>query len=415
MTLPLLRPFPALRPAAGRAPEVAAPPYDVVNSDEARQMAADRPLSFLHVSKPEIDLAPETDVYSPAVYEKASENFRKLISDGVLVQDPKPMFYVYRAAIGDYVQTGLVGAASIDAYETGRIKRHELTRPAKEDDRVRQIEAVAAHTGPIMTAHRPDSEIRDILARTSQNQPTCTAVVDGAEHTIWAIDDDDTLNALTAAFERLDAIYIADGHHRSNAAVRVAKARREAGAAPRGDEWSESFLTVVFPSDDMRILDYNRIVSDLNGLSETEFLARLENDFSVRPVAGAGEAKPAKRGEFGLYVGGRWYGLELKQTPPGLDAVAGLDISLLTRFILEPVLAIGDPRLDPRIDFVGGVRGLGELEKRVDSGEMAAAFAVFATSLDDLMAVSDADQVMPPKSTWFEPKLADGLLSLMLD
>ena len=415
MTLPILRPFPALRPAAGRAQDVAAPPYDVMNSEEARRMAAGRPLSFLHVSKPEIDLPPETDVYSPAVYEKASENFGKMIADGVLVRDPAPMYYVYRAAIGDYVQTGLVGAASIDAYDTGRIKKHELTRPAKEDDRVRQIEAVAAHTGPIMTAHRPDSEIRDILAEATKGEPVSRAEVDGAEHTIWAIDESGTLDALTSAFERLGAIYVADGHHRSNAAVRVAKARRQAGAAPRGDEWSESFLTVVFPADEMRILDYNRIVSDLNGLSEAEFLDRIKADFTVQPVTGAAEAKPARRGDFGLYVGGKWYCLTPLAKEDGLDAVAGLDISLLTRSVLEPVLGIGDPRLDPRIDFVGGVRGLAELERRVDSGEVAAAFAVYATSMGDLMAVSDAGQVMPPKSTWFEPKLADGLLSLMLD
>lgn len=413
VTLPLLRPFPALRPAPGRADEVAAPPYDVLDSDEARAMAAGRPWSFLHVSKPEIDLDPGIDPYAPEVYAKAAANFARMIDSGVLVRDVAPGFYVYRLAMGDHVQTGVVGAASIAAYEGGRIRRHELTRPSKEDDRVRQIEAVGAHTGPVMVAHRPDAVIKALLAGQAGGEPACSVDLGGVKHTLWAVSDAEVVVALREAFEVVDALYIADGHHRSNAAVRVAKARRPVGGAA-ADAWHESFLTVVFPADEMRILDYNRVVRDLGGLDVPAFLRRVEERFAMEAVDG--EARPRCRREFGMYVAGRWYRLTVRDTPPaGGDAVAGLDISLLTERLLVPVLGISDPRVDPRIDFVGGIRGLGELARRVDGGEMAVAFAVYPTSMEDLMAVSDAGQIMPPKSTWFEPKLADGLVSLMLD
>nr|WP_316979019.1 DUF1015 family protein [Shumkonia mesophila] len=413
MNLSLLRPFPALRPAPGRAAEVAAPPYDVLDSNEARAMAAGRPWSFLHVSKPEIDLDPGIDVYSAPVYAKAAANFARMIKDGVLVRDQAPCFYVYRLTMGDYVQTGVVGGASIAAYESGRIRRHELTRPSKEDDRVHQVEAVGAHTGPVMIAHRPDAAIKAILADQAKGAPACSVDLAGVTHTLWVVSDVQAVAALRKAFDGLDALYIADGHHRSNAAVRVAKARRTAGGtAP--DAWHESFLTVVFAADEMRILDYNRVVRDLNGLDAATLLRRVEEHFTVEPSQG--EAKPRRRREFGMYVGGLWYRLTVRDEPKaGGDAVASLDISLLTERLLSPVLGIGDPRVDPRIDFVGGIRGLGELARRVDGGEMAVAFAVHPTSMEDLMAVSDAGQIMPPKSTWFEPKLADGLVSLMLD
>ena len=413
VTLSLLRPFPALRPAPGRAAEVAAPPYDVLDSNEARAMAAGRPWSFLHVSKPEIDLDPGIDVYSAPVYAKAAANFARMIKDGVLVRDQAPCFYVYRLTMGDYVQTGVVGGASIAAYESGRIRRHELTRPSKEDDRVRQVEAVSAHTGPVMIAHRPDAAIKTILADQTKGAPACSVDLAGVTHTLWVVSEVQAVAALRKAFDGLDALYIADGHHRSNAAVRVAKARRTAGGTVP-DAWHESFLTVVFAADEMRILDYNRVVRDLNGLDAATLLRRVEEHFTVEPSQG--EVKPRRQREFGMYVGGRWYRLTVRDEPKaGGDAVAGLDISLLTERLLSPVLGIGDPRVDPRIDFVGGIRGLGELARRVDGGEMAVAFAVHPTSMEDLMAVSDAGQIMPPKSTWFEPKLADGLVSLMLD
>jgi len=413
VTLPLLRPFPALRPAPGRAAEVAAPPYDVLDSDEARAMAADRPWSFLHVSKPEIDLDPGIDVHAPEVYARAAANFARMIEGGVLVRDAAPAFYVYRLTMGDHVQTGLVGAASIAAYEGDRIRRHELTRPSKEDDRVRQIEAVGAHTGPVMVAHRPDAVIKALLAGQAAGKPACAVDLGGVRHALWTVTDASVMAALGKAFEAVDALYIADGHHRSNAAARVARGRRATGGAA-ADAWHESFLTVVFPADEMRILDYNRVVRDLGGLDAPAFLRRVEERFAVEAVDG--EARPRRRREFGLYVAGRWYRLTVRDAPPaGDDAAAGLDISLLTKRLLAPVLGIGDPRTDSRIDFVGGIRGLGELQRRVDGGDMAAAFAVHPTSMDDLMAVGDAGQIMPPKSTWFEPKLADGLVSLMLD
>ncbi len=415
MTLPLFRPFPALRPAAGRAGEVVAPPYDVLDTEEARRMAEGRPWSFLHISKPEIDLPSGTDPYAPEVYARGAGNIRRMVDEDVLVRDEAPGFYVYRLTMGEHVQTGVVGGASVAAYDGGRIRRHELTRPSKEDDRVRQIEAVGGHTGPVMIANRPSERIREILAtETARRDPDCDVTLNGVGHAVWAVSDAKALSALTEAFEAEEALYIADGHHRSNAAIRVAKARRAANSGATGTEWYESFLAVVFPADEMRILDYNRVVSDLNGLEPAQFLTRIEETFSVEAVDG--EAKPGRAREFGLYVDGRWYRLTPRSIPStGDDVAAGLDVGLLSKLLLEPVLGIGDPRLDPRVDFVGGIRGLGELKKRVDSGDKAAAFAVYPTSMEDLMAVSDAGQIMPPKSTWFEPKLADGLASLMLD
>lgn len=415
MVLPLLRPFPALRPTADNVAEVAAPPYDVLDSAEARAKAEGKPFSFLHVSKPEIDLAPDTDPYAPEVYAKAAENFTALIDSGVMRQDAQACFYIYRLIMGEHVQTGIVGAASVDAYDVGRIRRHELTRPSKEDDRVRQIQAVNGHTGPVMVASRPNAAIKSIIQAQTTAAPDLDVSMDGVQHSIWVVSDEGAIVGLQDAFESEDALYMADGHHRSNSAVRVAKARREAASDGRGDEWYESFLTVVFPSDEMRILDYNRIVADLNGLSAGDLLSRIEKNFTVEKVAG--EARPEKPREFGMYLDGEWYRLGVRNVPAPIegDAVAGLDISLLTQFILDPVLAIGDPRLDPRIDFVGGIRGLGELARRVDNGDAAVAFAVYPTSMQDLIDVSDARQVMPPKSTWFEPKLADGLVALMLD
>jgi len=415
LVLPLLRPFPALRPLADTVAEIAAPPYDVLNTEEARVKAEGKPLSFLHVSKPEIDLAPDTDPYAPEVYAKAAENFSRMIDTGVMRRDGQPCFYIYRLVMGEQVQTGIVGAASVEAYDTGRIRRHELTRPSKEDDRVHQIQAVNGHTGPVMVAHRPNTAIKSIIEAQTTGAPDLDVSMDGVQHSIWVVSEAGAIKGLQDAFEAEEALYIADGHHRSNSAVRVAKARREAASDAQGDEWYESFLTVVFSSDEMRILDYNRVVADLNGLAPAELLSRIEKDFRVEKVSG--EARPGKPREFGMYLGGEWYRLGVRDVPapvPG-DAVVGLDISLLTRLLLEPVLAIGDPRLDPRIDFIGGIRGLGELARRVDSGDAAVAFAIYPTSMEDLIDVSDARQVMPPKSTWFEPKLADGLVALMLD
>lgn len=410
---PLLRPFRALRPAEGREGEIVAPPYDVMNVSEARDMAAGKPWSFLHVSRAEIDLSEDTDPYSGVVYAKAGENLQKMIDAGLLVREATPQFYVYRATMGEHVQTGIVGGASVRAYEDGRIKKHELTRPTKEDDRVNQIEAVNAQTGPVFLTYRAHAGLADIYAEVTAGPPLLEAGHgDGVLHQVWGVGDAETIQRILTIFADMDALYVADGHHRSAAALRVAAKRR--GDTTDPDASHESFLSVSFPDNEVMILDYNRVVKDLAGMDVAGFLAKLEDAFEVTPADGpVGPEHPAS---FGLYVARRWYVLVLK-TPPGADAdpVARLDVSLLTDHILEPILGIGDLRTDVRIDFVGGARGLNGLAKRVDSGEWACAFSMYPTGLGDLMAVADADQIMPPKSTWFEPKLADGLVSLVLD
>ncbi|MFZ5511802.1 MAG: DUF1015 domain-containing protein [Pseudomonadota bacterium] len=409
--MPLIRPFAALRPALGYAAQVAAPPYDVLSSEEARQRAAGRPWSFLHISKAEIDLPPGTDPYSPAVYAKAAENLAAMMKAGVLQRDAAPCYYAYRLTMGSHSKTGLVATASVAAYDENRIRRHEFTRPDKEDDRVRQIEALNAQTGPVLLAYPPAPHIDAVIAAATAGMPDMDVVADdGVRHQIWTIHGADAITILGEDFDALPALYIADGHHRSAAASRVAAARR--GRA--GTDAHEYFLAVIFPHHQMRIMDYNRVVKDLHGLSEEQLLARIGERFEVR--AEAGRFKPSRPGEYGMYLGGRWYRLAIRSRfVPADDPVARLDVSLLQDHLLAPVLAIGDPRRDKRIDFVGGIRGLEELERRVDSGEMAVAFALFPTRMEDLMAVADAGKVMPPKSTWFEPKLADGLLSHVLD
>lgn len=410
----LIQPFAGLRPAAGRAAEVVAPPYDVLSSDEARVRANGKPWSFLHISKPEIDLPAGTDIYSAPVYAKAAENLRLMTDAGVLVQDDAPCYYAYRIVMGTHVQTGLVAAASVADYDKNRIRRHELTRPDKEDDRVRQIEALGAQTGPVLLAYPKAPEVDAILAAATQAEPIADAVADdGVRHTVWAIRDAATLARLTAAFDAVHALYIADGHHRSAAASRVCAARKAANPAHTGDEHYNYFLSVIFPDHELKILDYNRVVTDLNGLDAAQFIERIGAAFSVEKVAG--QLKPGCHGEVGMYLGGQWYRLCIKPELVPQDPVARLDVSLLSDHLLTPLLGIADLRRDKRIDFVGGIRGLPELEKRVNSGEMAVAFAMFPTTLADLMSVADADQIMPPKSTWFEPKLADGLLSHVID
>jgi uncharacterized protein (DUF1015 family) len=411
----LIRPFSGLRPVPERAADVAAPPYDVLSVEEARQRAAGRPFDFLHVSRPEIDLPDGVDVHSSPVYAKAAENLRRMLDQGVLRRDPTRCYYVYRLIMGDHVQTGLVVSASVAAYDANRIRRHELTRPDKEDDRVRHIEALNAQTGPVLLAYPAAPLVDEVLMRASSPMPDADlTAADGVRHTVWTVRDTPTIEQLTAAFDAMPALYIADGHHRSAAASRVAAARRVAGRARTDDEPYEYFLGVAFPHHQMRILDYNRVVTDLAGMSAPEFLARVGRSYSLQ--ATPQPVKPSRHGEVGLYLSGQWYCLQIK---PGLgevgDPVRRLDVSLLSEHLLAPVLGIHDLRRDKRIDFVGGIRGLAALEQRVDSGEMAAAFALFPTTLEDLMAVADTGRIMPPKSTWFEPKLADGLVSQVLD
>jgi uncharacterized protein (DUF1015 family) len=411
----LIRPFAGLRPAPGRAAEVIAPPYDVLSSEEARARAAGKPWSFLHISKPEIDLPAGTSPYAPEVYAKAAENLSVMMRKGVLVRDPAPCYYVYRLVMGSHTQTGLVAAASIAEYETNRIRKHEHTQIDKETDRVRQIDALNAHTGPVMAGYPSAPEVDEILARCSTSAPDADATADnGVRHSLWVVRDAGTQRLLTRAFDAMPALYIADGHHRSAAAARVAAARRAANPRHTGEESYNSFLTVNFPHHEMQILDYNRVVSGLNGMDAATFLKRVRENFSVQDSPKA--VKPAKPGEFGLYLAGKWHRLTIRrELVPAKDPVARHDVTLLSDHLLGPILGITDLRRDKRIDYVGGARGLAELEKRVNSGEMTAAIALYPTSMGDLMAVAEAGKVMPTKSTWFEPKLADGLVSLVID
>jgi uncharacterized protein (DUF1015 family) len=411
----LIRPFPGLRPVAAQAAAVVAPPYDVLSTDEARERAAGKPWSFLHVSKPEIDLAQDTDPYSPAVYAKGAENLARMSREGILQRDDQPLYYVYRLIMGEHTQTGLVAVASVAAYDANRIRKHEFTRPDKEDDRVRNIDALNAQTGPVFLAYRADPNVDNLLGMISGDTPEVDVTADdGVRHSLWVVRDGGQLAFLTKAFDAMDHLYIADGHHRSAAASRVAAQRRAANPRHTGEEAYNYFLSVIFPHDQLRILDYNRVIKDLNGLSAKAFLDRIGDDFDV--ITSDIAVRPRKEGEFGAYLDGRWYRLEIKDGRVDLDdPVARLDVSVLSDFLIEPVLGISDPRRDKRIDFIGGIRGLQALEKRVDSGAASVAFSLYPTQMEALMAVADAAQVMPPKSTWFEPKLADGLVSHVLD
>jgi uncharacterized protein (DUF1015 family) len=411
----LIYPFAGLRPLPESAAAVAAPPYDVLSSAEARQQANGNPLSFLHISKPEIDLPEGTDPFDDAVYAKGGENIRRMIADGVLIRDAVPCYYLYRLTMGGHSQIGLVGAAPVAAYDENRVRRHEFTRPDKEDDRVRQIDSVDAQTGPVLVVHQPRDEITALVGENTAAPPLYDVTrPDGVGHTVWLVDDTGQIAKIDAAYGALDLLYIADGHHRSAAASQVAGLRREANPNHSGDEAYNRFLIVAFPADQVNILDYNRVVRDLNGLSPEAFLDRLGEDFEIE--LSPDPVRPGQPNTFGMYLGGSWTRLTTL-SPPGADVVPleRLDVGLLTDLVLEPVLGVGDPRIDPRIDFVGGIRGLKGLAARVDSGEWAVAFALYPTGIDDLMAVADANEVMPPKSTWFEPKLADGLISYPLD
>ena len=413
--MPLIQPFRALRPVPARAAEIIAPPYDVLSSAEARVRAKGKPLSFLHISKPEIDLPEGIDTYSPAVYAKAAENLAKLVASGAMTRDAEPCYYAYRLTRLGKSKTGIAAVASVADYATNRIRKHEFTTPVKEDDRVRQVDAVNAQTGPVMIAYAAAPHIDALIASETARKPDVDVLADdGIRHEMWVIADRAKVDALTKAFEALPAVYIADGHHRSAAAQRVSKARE--GNEPGANASHRSFLAVLFPHHQMTILDYNRLIRDLNGLKPADVLAKLQPAFKVTPVADLKAAKPAKTGEFAMYLGAKWYKFAIDpKLVPAHDPVAKLDVSLLAQHVIEPILGIADQRRDKRIDFVGGARGLEELQARVDSGEMAIAFALFPTSMDELMAVAEAGEVMPPKSTWFEPKLADGMVSHILD
>ena len=407
----MIRPFTGLRPRTEDAAAVAAPPYDVLSSDEARQRAAGKPYSFLHISKAEIDLPPEVDHYAPEVYAKSAENLKKLIDAGVLFRDKTPCYYAYRLIMGSHTQTGLIAAASVADYDTNRIRKHEFTRPDKEDDRLRQIEALNAQTGPVLLAHADSDEAERLVASATAGTPIADVTADdGIRHTVWLINDADTVSRITAVIDAMPSLYIADGHHRSAAASRVAAARR----GKSKPDSAEYFLSVIFPARQMRIMDYNRVVRDLNGHSVDDVLKAVGKSCNITPASG--QATPKRTGTFGMYLDGRWFNVEFKpEVIPSKDPVRSLDVSVLSEQVLGPILGIADLRRDTRIDFVGGIRGLAELERRVNNGEMAIAFAMYPTQMTQLMSVADAGEVMPPKSTWFEPKLADGLVSHVLD
>lgn len=410
----VIRQFKAIRPTPEMAKKVAALPYDVVNSEEAAEMVIGNPYSFLHVDKAEIDLPAGTDIYSPEVYEKAKSNLEKMITDGVLVQDEKPMLYVYELTMDGRSQTGLVACTSIDEYMQGIIKKHELTREDKEQDRIRHVDICNANTGPIFLAYRTVDEISEIVDNVKKNAPVYDFTAeDGIIHRAWIIDDEETINRLVKLFKDVPNLYIADGHHRNASAAKVGLKRRNENPNYTGDEEFNYYLAVIFPSDQLKILDYNRVVKDLNGLSEEEFIKKLSEKFDIAETEG--RAKPDKAYDFGMYMNGKWYMLTAKDEIKSKDAVKGLDVSILQDNVLIPILGIGDIRTDKRIDFVGGIRGLGELEKRVDSGEMKVAFAMYPTSIEQLMTIADENKIMPPKSTWFEPKLRSGLFIHSLD
>lgn len=408
----IIRPFRGLRPAPGLAPKVAAPPYDVLSSAEARVMAAGNPVSFLHVNKPEIDLPEDVGLYDDRVYAQAVTNLRRLMDEGTLVVDPEPWLYLYRQTMGEHQQYGLVVCVSADEYDRDLIKKHELTRQDKEDDRTRHVAETNCNAGPVFLTYRAEANIDAMVSRIAQGAPDEDFVApDGIGHTLWVIRDAASIEALVKHFALVPATYVADGHHRSASAARVARMRREANPAHRGDEEYNFFLAVLFPHDQLKILDYNRLVKDLNGLTQEEFLAQVGERFEVSITDAP---KPTAVRELGMFLGGRWYRLRARDGSfPAEDPVRSLDVSILQENLLAPVLGIGDPRKDKRIDFVGGIRGLGELERRCGEG-WAVAFALCPTDITQLLSVADAGRIMPPKSTWFEPKLRSGLVVHLL-
>lgn len=405
----VLRPFKAIRPKKEYASRVAALPYDVMNSQEARHIVEDNPYSFLHVDKAEIDLPEDTYIYSEEVYEKAKQNLSSLVSDGILKKDEKSCLYIYEQTREGKVQTGIVGCASIDDYMNNIIKKHELTRADKEADRIHHVDTLDSNTGPIFLAHRKNDAVTETVSEwKASHEAEYDFVSDGVRQTVWVIDDDNVIAKITDEFAKIPSLYIADGHHRAASAVKVGIKRREANPDYTGDEEFNFFLCVVFCADDLAIMDYNRVIADLNGNTQEEFINKISEKFEVKKV-GASAYKPEKQHTFGMYLGNEWYCLKAKDgTFDKNDPVGSLDVSILQNNLISPILGIDDPRTDKRIDFVGGIRGLGELERRANS-DMKLAFSMYPTTLEELMAIADAGLIMPPKSTWFEPKLLSGL------
>lgn len=413
----LIRPFNALRPRADLAQQVAAPPYDVLNREEALAMAQDNAISFLRINKPEIDVDPSIDAYDERVYRRGAENLQRFIEEGIMQRDPEATFYIYRQIMGSHQQTGVVAAASVDAYEQDLIRKHEFTRPKKEEDRVRHVDTLNAQVGPVFLTYRARPAIDALVERLSRGAPEYDFVADdGTRHVFWVVREQRDAGALQAAFDEVDCLYVADGHHRSAAAQRVRDLRRKTNPAHTGEESYNYFSTVIFPDNQMQILDYNRLVNDLGGLDAQAFLARCAEVFDVKACDAHEQARPDREHVFGMYLEGQWYRLSAREGSwPEEDPVNRLDVAILQNQLFSPLMGITDPRTDDRIDFVGGIRGLQELEKRVDSGAWRAGFALYPTSIASLMAIADAGEVMPPKSTWFEPKLRSGLFVHILD
>jgi len=407
-----IRPFCALRPDPSQAARICELPYDVMSSEEARHIAEGNPISFLHVSKPEIDLEPGVDPYSAGIYATGRKNFKGLIASGALRQDREPGLYLYRQIMGHHHQVGLVAVASCEEYLSGTVRKHEHTRPDKEDDRVRHMEALDSQTGPVFLVYRADPRIDALVSRIIpktgrplQEPDVDFKAPDGVHHTAWRIQDAETANAIVESMRSIPTLYIADGHHRSAAAARVFQARKGAGE-------SAFFLSVIFPHNQVQILPYNRVLKDLNGFSPPLLLEKLDGVFIIKDGSAG---SPTRKHEFGFYLEGQWRTLNFRpRFAATSDPVEKLDVTLLQKYVLEPIFAIDDPRTSKRISFVGGIRGTGELEKQVDSGEFACAFSLFPTSIEDLMNIADTGGIMPPKSTWFEPKLRDGMFCHIL-
>ncbi|PYT03022.1 MAG: DUF1015 domain-containing protein [Acidobacteria bacterium] len=405
-----IRAFRALRPAAAKAEAVSAVPYDVVNTHEARELAAGNPLSFLHVSRPEIDLPDGVDVYSDAVYSKAAENFEKLKAEAPLFIEETPSLYVYRLGMGDHIQTGIAACCSVDEYDADIVRKHERTRKDKEDDRTRHMLALRAQTGPVFLTYRGRDEINDLAIRAQQQKPLYDFAADGVTHIIWRVSPADT-DLLIEGFQAVPLVYVADGHHRAASASRAREELRAKNSSDGKEEYN-FFLAVLFPADQLQILPYNRAVKDLNGMSASEFLRTLSKSFVI---ADAPSPSPKEKSQICMYLEGRWYSLtNAPGTTTPIDPISTLDVSVLQEKVLEPLLGIKDVRTDKRIDFVGGLRGTAALERMVNAGHAAVAFSMYPVTVYELMAIADRNDIMPPKSTWFEPKLRDGLLSHLI-
>jgi uncharacterized protein (DUF1015 family) len=410
----VVKAFKGIRPVKELASKIAALPYDVMNSDEAREMVIGNPHSFLHVDRPEIDLDTSIDIHDPKVYEKARENLDRMITDGEYTQDEEPCLYIYRQIMNGRSQTGIVFCASIDDYINNIIKKHEFTRADKEEDRINHVDYCDANTGPIFLTYKEDQIASEIIDAWIQNESKRKPIYnfvseDGISHIVWVIDNEIIINEIVDLFKEVDYLYIADGHHRSASAVKVGLKRRAENPNYTGDEEFNYFLAVAFPDNDLMVMDYNRVVKDLNGLTKDEVIGKLQEKFTVTEATNEEPVKPAKKHTFGMYVEDKWYLLEAKEGIYNAeDPIDSLDVAILQNNVLTPILGIEDVRTSDRIDFIGGIRGLKELERRVKK-DMKIAFSMYPTEVSDIMSVADIGEVMPPKSTWFEPKLRSGL------